>query len=60
MEIKKREDINRIITSNKITGKITSQSESVESNLLFAILKKLEEIHFCIKDIKENIEISQC
>ena len=51
MDIKK-EDNNKIIIGNNQTGFITSCS--VEANLLFAILEKLEEIRCGLIDV-ENI-----
>ena len=50
----KREDHNRIIAGNDETGFVTSQS--VEANLLFAILEKLEEIRCGIIDVEDVIQ----
>ena len=50
MEIN-REDHNKVIIGNNETGFIVSQT--VEANLLFAILEKLEEIRCGIVDVEE-------
>jgi len=52
MEIR-REDHNKVIIGNGKNGFITSQS--VESNLLFAILEKLEEIRCGVIDVEEAV-----
>jgi len=56
MEIKK-EDNNKIVIGNNQTGFITSCS--VESNLLFAILEKLEEIRWGIIDVEGSVSRNQ-
>ena len=52
MEIK-QEEHNKIIVGNGKPGFITSQT--VEANLLFAVLEKLEEIRCGIIDVEEAI-----
>lgn len=49
----KREDHNKIIIGNDRTGFITSQT--VEANLLYAILEKLEEIRCGIIDVESAV-----
>ena len=43
-------------TDDHLDGSITSQT--VEANLLFAILEKLEEIRCCIIDVESSVSDS--
>ena len=49
----KQEDNNKIIIGDKDKGFITSQS--VEANLLYAILEKLEDMRWGIIDMESSI-----
>ena len=58
MEVKiERKESNKIFITGKTGGFIESQS--VEANLLFAVLETLEEIRCGLLDIEESIKLQK-
>jgi hypothetical protein len=49
----RKEEHNKIILGNDKTGFVVSST--VEANLLYAILEKLEEIRCCVIDVESAV-----